>query len=65
MRPLTPVALSVVLALVALTACTTTSVAADPPAGTTSETFDPSQVRMLPDNPLQAPSAPTAAIPRR
>ena len=51
MRPLFPVSPAAVLALMALTACVT----GVDPIEATSETLDPSQVRMLPDNPLQAP----------
>lgn len=52
MRPLFPVSICAVLALVALSACTTTT-GVDRLAAT-SETLDPSQVRMLPDNPYLA-----------
>ena len=62
MRPLVPVSMSTVLALVALTGGTTTSAAADRATATTSETFDPSQPRMLPGNPLQGAGGGSPAV---
>lgn len=52
MRPRLTIHLCAALALVALGACSTTS--SDRYAGAMPETLDPSQVRMLPDNPLEA-----------
>ncbi len=57
MRPLCPVSLSAVFALMALSACAAGGNAVP------LENFDPSQVRMLPDNPyFPLPPAETASI---
>ncbi len=60
MRPLCPVSLSAFFALIALNACVAGGNAAP------LENFDPSQVRMLPDNPyFPLPAAETASLGKR
>jgi hypothetical protein len=59
MRPLIPVSVTAVLTLMALSDCAATGAGATP-----LENFDPSQVRMLPDNPYP-PLRASEATPRR
>ena len=60
MRPLCPVSLSAVFALMALSACASGGNAVP------LENYDPSQVRMLPDNPyFPLPAAGTASLGKR
>jgi hypothetical protein len=60
MRPLVPVSVTAVLTLMALSACVAGAGDATP-----LENFDPSQVRMLPDNPYLPPRASEATPPRK